>query len=120
MMTINFKSLEEQVAFIAKIMESLTASKKTNDEQITFMMEKITTLTRAKPKTSNQKQHLSLQEKGENSIIEVAKNNNKLPMRWLLISNLRNSSKRLSKTKGKVSLSVQTPIQSRILNEMIF
>ena len=58
-------SLEEQVTLIASV-ESLVVNMKAKDEQITFMMEKITMLTGERSITSNQKQHLSFQEEGEN------------------------------------------------------
>ena len=54
-MTTSFTSLEEQVALLAKSVESLAANVKAKDEQIAFKMEKITTLIRENPATSNQK-----------------------------------------------------------------
>ena len=60
MMMISSTFLEEQVAFLAKSVESLEVSMKAKDEKIAFIMEKITTMTREKPTTLNQNQHLSL------------------------------------------------------------
>ena len=59
-MTTSSTSLEEQVAFFAKSVESLTSSMKAKDEQIAFLMKKITTLTGEKLAISNQDQHVSL------------------------------------------------------------
>ena len=59
---------------LTKSVKNLVASIKVKDKQIAFIMEKITTLIEEKSNNSNQKQHLSLHEEGENSANEVSQN----------------------------------------------
>ena len=72
-MTTGTTSLEEQIALLTKIVDTLTATIQEKDKQITSMMEKIFSFTGKRSDTSDENRHSIFQKDGENSNMVGAK-----------------------------------------------